>query len=245
MIWLMFPAYNEKENLINLIPEMSDYLKGRIPEHKILLINDGSTDSTGDMAKTLGNNFPIEVISHDVNKGVGAVFKTGFSAINNIADNKDFLIILEADGTSDYTLIPEIVEKLEKGNDIVIASRYVNGGAYKNFPFKRFIISYIGNFILKSFFKKNKVTDYTIFYRGYRVSLIKKALQSFGDRLISSDTFLANTEMLINFTKLTDRLSEVPFIYAYDKKKGKSKMPLYKTLVDYIRFLAKYKKSYE
>ena len=238
MVWLIFPAYNEEKNLKEFLPELYGFLKGKIGDYKILIINDGSSDSTKQIAKHLKNPMPIEVISHETNRGVGEVFRTAFSAIDTMAERDDLAIVLEADGTSDYTRIPEIMRKLENGDDIVIASRYIKGGAYRNFPLKRHMISLLGNVVLRFAFGSRKIKDYTIFYRGYKVSLIKDALAKYKDKLITSKTFLANTEMLSNLMQLTDKISEIPFVYSYDKKIGKSKMPLLKTLFDYLRFLA-------
>lgn len=237
MLWLVFPAYNEEKNLAKLLPELDTFLKDKIRDYKILIINDGSSDSTKEIAGHFTGRLPIQVISHPTNKGVGEVFKTAFSAMDRMAGVGDLIIVMEADGTSDYTCIPEMVRRLESEDDIVIASRYVKGGAYKNFPFKRHMISLIGNVVLRFAFGNKKIKDYTIFYRGYRAGVIKEALVKYKDKLITSKTFLANTEMLSNLTKLTDRISEIPFVYSYDRKIGKSKMPLLKTLFDYLKFL--------
>ena len=233
----MFPSYNEEENLVKLLPDLCAFLEGEIKEYTIILIDDGSIDSTAKIKEMLDKTLPIRIVSHDKNKGIGQVFRTGFSEINRLSNENDSMMILEADGTSDYKLMPEMHNKLNAGSDIVIASRYVKGGAYKNFPRKRHLISLIGNMILGLAFPHGKIKDYTIFYRGYRMDLIKKALSTFGNKFITSGTFLANTEVLLNLTKLTNKITEVPFIYSYDLKIGKSKMPLLKTLLDYLKFL--------
>ncbi|MBN1353750.1 MAG: glycosyltransferase [Candidatus Omnitrophica bacterium] len=237
MLWIILPAYNEEKNLKNLLPELGAFLDGKIDDYKILIIDDGSVDSTKKLPQYFEEPLPLEIISHEINKGVGEVFKTAFAAVGRAAGEKDFVIVMEADGTSDYTLIPNIIRELQNGNDIVIASRYIKGGAYKNFPLKRHLISLAGNMVLRFLLGNKKIKDYTIFYRGYKASLIKKALARYRERLITSKTFLANTEMLHNFTKLTDRITEIPFIYSYDRKIGKSKMPIIKTLFDYLGFL--------
>ena len=237
MLWLIFPAYNEKQNLIKLLPKLGKFLEDKIKNYRIVIINDGSTDSTKNITRDLNMPLPIQIISHERNKGIGEVFKTAFSAINRMSDEGDIAIVLEADGTSDYTLIPKLIERLQKGNDIAIASRCIKGGAYKNFPLKRHAISFVGNFVLRSVFRKKGVTDYTIFFRAYRTGLIKKAVSAYKEKLVTSKTFLANTEVLINLARLTDNITEVPFIYSYDRKIGKSKMPILKTLFDYLKFL--------
>lgn len=243
MLWLLILAYNEKKNLVRFLPELHDFLRNSVPDYRILIINDGSTDSTAELEDRFGSLLPIKIISHEKNMGVGEAFKTALGRLAQAASGADLAIVMEGDGTSDYRLIPDMVSRLNKGNDIVIASRYIRGGGYRNFPPLRHLTSLVGNFILRSAFPNKGITDYTIFFRGYRVELIKKALSVYGERFITSDTFLANTEILIHLTGLTSNINEVPFVYAYEKKMGKSKMPLIKTLFDHLRFIAAQKLS--
>lgn len=238
MVWLMFPAYNEKENLKNILPGLQGFLKDKVSDYRILIIDDGSTDSTKNIASELGGSFPIKIISHNINKGIGEVFRTGFSAFNKEAGTGDILIVMEGDGTSDYKLIPDLIAKLKGGSDIVIASRHIKGGAYKGFPFKRYFLSFFGNKVLKVIFPHKEIRDYTIFFRGYKAGIIKEALSLYKERFITSNTFLANTEVLVNMARLTNNISEVPFVYSYGLKIGKSKMPVLKTLADYLKFMA-------
>ena len=237
MLWLMFPAYNEKENLVKLLPELCSFLDRELKDYKILIVNDGSTDSTENITQCFDRSLPIEIVSHQKNRGVGEVFKTGFSLLENKAGKEDFVFVLEADGTSDYKLIPQMHKELTRGSDVVIASRYIKGGAYKNFPLKRHLISLVGNLVLRVVFHGKHIKDYTIFFRGYRMELLNRALSTYKDKFITSKTFLSNTEVLLNLAILTDKISEVPFVYSYDLKMGKSKMPLLKTLADYIKFI--------
>ena len=68
MLWLMFPAYNEKENLVNLLPNLCAFLKGKIDDYRIIIINDGSTDSTPMLVnrKSQGNDTIRELICSSI-----------------------------------------------------------------------------------------------------------------------------------------------------------------------------------
>ena len=87
---------------------------------------------------------------------------------------------------------------------------------------------------------KNKLRDFTIFYRGYRIGLIKKALSVYGDKFITSGTFFSNAEALINLLPLAGKVVEIPLVYDYGIKIGHSKMPVFKTLLDYLGFFGKH-----
>lgn len=234
MIKLIIPAYNEEGNIEKFIRSSIKSLKKEAL--KIYVIDDGSQDKTSIILTKLTKDLPITLLKHPQNMGVAQTFKDGLNLLKskNTHDN-DIVIIAEGDGTSNPKLLPQIVQKIRSGADIVIASRFKKGGRYKNFPFKRMLFSLAANFILKTTFRLKNVTDYTIFYRGYRASLIKKAQQKYGQKLIETEKFVANAELLIKLSKLTDKIAEIPFVYDYGQKKGQSGLKILPNLFSYVR----------
>ncbi|MEK7499871.1 MAG: glycosyltransferase, partial [Patescibacteria group bacterium] len=173
MIWIIIPAYNEAQNLPTVMQGIAAALHG-LP-YKAFIVNDGSHDETLAVANQLAQNFPIEVLDHKVNRGVAQVFRTGIIRAASIADENDAIIIMEGDGTSDPRLLPKMTHIIAQGTDVVIASRYVKGGRYQGFPFKRMVLSKAANSIFQIFFPVQNVLDYSIFYRAYRAECLQKA----------------------------------------------------------------------
>jgi dolichol-phosphate mannosyltransferase len=232
MVYFVLPIYNEEDNLGSLIGEIRKIMpQGAF---RIIAVNDGSTDGTLPLLESLKGN-DLTITGSIINMNVGAVFSTGIEAVLKEAKPDDVLFILEGDQTSELNLVLPMQEQIQKGQDIVIASRYLKGGGYVNFPFSRKIFSLAANHLMRSFFPVKDVLDYTIFFRAYRVGVIRKAAEHFGIfGLIQSKGFVANAELLVKLHFFTDRITEVPFIYNYGKKKGKSKIKVMNTINEYF-----------
>lgn len=239
MIYTIIPAFNEEESLPSLIPALGEvFLKIR-EDFTLLVVNDGSRDRTGDVSRSFAGRYPVEVVTHDVNRGVGSVFRTGIQEVCKTAADGDVVIIIEADRTCDPLLIPQMVSRIRDGFDVVIASRYRRGGGYAGFPLKRLIFSYAANYLFRLLFPIPGTRDYTIFYRGYRAATLREALDQYRERFIECSTFVANAEMLIKLRRFGIRVAEIPMVYCYDLKQGKSKLPVKATLLEYASFIGR------
>lgn len=235
---LIIPCYNEARNLPALVPEIRRTLAGT--PYRLYAIEDGSRDGTGAVLKKLADRHPLTILTHSVNQGVAAAFRTGFTAALRDSADDDVVILMEGDGTSSPALLPQLVAHARAGADVVIASRYRPGGGYAHFPLKRLLLSRGANAIFRLVFPIRRVRDYTIFYRAYRVPSLRAAVTAYGDSWIESTTFLANAEILVKLRPFVRRVEEVPFVYDYGLKKGRSGMKVGTNLRSYLTFLARY-----
>lgn len=236
MTFLVLPIYNEENNVKTIIPEIRELMAGR--EYKIVAVNDGSSDGSLDLLNKLKDDDLI-IAGSIINMNIGAAFSLAIDTVlNQSNDENDIIVILESDQTSNITLIDDLIAGIEKGNDIVIASRYLNGGGYRNFPLPRLIYSKCANWLMKSFFPIKGATDYTIFLRAYRVKAFYPVVKRLTvDGLLQSLGFVANSELLVKCAVFTDKISEVPFVYDYGRKVGKSKMNVFRTIHEYFVFI--------
>lgn len=238
MIFIILPIYNEENNIYKLIGKLRDTMSGQT--YKIIAVNDGSVDKSLDILNKLcGSDMLIE--SYLINMNVGSAFSTGFErALSESKKDDDIVLIMESDQTSSIDLISSmILEISEKKNDVVIASRYQKGGGYLNFPLSRRIFSRGANYLMRFYFPiSDNVHDYSIFFRAYRIGILRQGIKYFGNfGLIQSKGFVANTELLIKLSALTNGISEVPFKYDYGKKKGGSKLKVLKTIYEYFAII--------
>jgi dolichol-phosphate mannosyltransferase len=159
--------------------------------------------------------------------------------LSDSKNNDDIMIIMESDQTSEINLVKPLVSKIrDEGNDIVIASRYIKGGGYANFPFLRRVFSLVANKLMQFYFPLINVRDYTIFFRAYRTGVLREAVKYFGQfGLIQSRSFCANAELLIKLSLFTKRINEIPFIYNYAKKGGGSKIRIFSTVLEYFSLI--------
>jgi len=243
-VFVVIPSYNEEQHLPTLLPQIARVVAATGHPLKMFVIDDGSRDQTKNVAVKLAETLPIQVISHPTNLGVGRVFLTGLRAAVEVAAASDIIILMEADHTNDPELLPEFIRRIDAGDDVVIGSRYVAGGRYKKFPFKRLLLSLGANASMRLLFPIPHARDYTIFYRAYRAAVLAKSFEILGDNLIMTRTFVCNAELLIKLDHLQRlRISETPLVYRYDLKRGKSKMPILKTIREYFAFVSQVKRT--
>lgn len=107
---IILPCRNEAASLKNLLPK----LKQAQPDAQIILVNDGSTDKSAEIAKQMD----VMVVSHPYSKGNGAAIKSGARAAQG-----DVLVLMDADGQHDPVDIQRLLAKLEQGYDMVIGAR--------------------------------------------------------------------------------------------------------------------------
>ena len=238
MVRIIIPAYNEAANLSQVAREIAEVLRSE--PHRLYIVNDGSWDTTASVLERLATQAPITILTHPVNRGVAAAFRTGFTSVLSEAANDDVVILMEGDGTSAPSLLPTLLARIRAGADVVIASRYQPGGGYTRFPLKRLVLSRGANLIFRILFPIPGVQDYTIFYRAYRIPPLRATIQAYGQRFIESTTFLANAEILLKLRPHLRRVVEVPLEYDYGKKRGKTGMKIGKNLRSYLAFIAQH-----
>lgn len=236
MIYVLLPVFNEEAHIQKLLEE----IRRALPENtfKVVVVNDGSTDRTVEIIRTL-NFEEVRVISHSINLSIGAVYQTGILNIIGEAGDDDILVLMESDLTSPPSMIQTIQnEILDKNLDLVIASRYCGQGGYENFPMMRTIYSKTVNFLMRWWFPIRHVRDYTIFFRGYRISLLKRVFSYFGNaNCLQTRGFVSNAELLVKCSLFTNRIGEIPFVYNYVVKQNPSKLRVLTTIMEYFSFL--------
>ncbi|MEK7525853.1 MAG: glycosyltransferase family 2 protein [Patescibacteria group bacterium] len=235
MIRILIPVYNEEKNIQDCVLNTRKFLKRK--PHRFYLVNDGSKDHSLEILNKLAKKNPVQVLDHKVNKGVAAALKTGLTQIVKDGQDSDVVVVMEGDGTSNPKLLPKMISEIQNGKDVVIASRYVKGGRYHKFPTKRLFLSKSANNLLKFLFPYPGLQDYTHFYRAYSLWVIKKAMKVHGKNLITTKYFTANTEFLMKILTSSVIISELPFVYDYSRKKGKSGLRIGKNLKQYFKLI--------
>ena len=120
-ISIVIPTYNEKENIQRLIPNIEKVLSSNNIFADIIIIDDNSPDGTGKLAEDLNKEYNnIKVVHRKKKEGVGSARRLGFSLASN-----EIIISMEGDNTHNPKYIPQFIEKIEEGADLVIGSRYL------------------------------------------------------------------------------------------------------------------------
>lgn len=115
-ISIILPAKNEAEGLARTLPAIA----GVLPEAEVIVVDDGSTDGTAEVARAAG----ARVLSSPYSMGNGAAIKRGARAANG-----DVLVFMDADGQHDPAHIPKLLARLDEGYDMVVGARDGSGQA--------------------------------------------------------------------------------------------------------------------
>jgi dolichol-phosphate mannosyltransferase len=233
MIYIVLPAYNEEAGLEALVSGLKATLETMPAGYQLLIVNDGSTDRTLEIAQHLSATLPLQVIDHGRNKGLGEALKSGLAKAGHLAQPEDIIITMDADNTHPPDLIPTLMANIENGYDVAIASRYVKGAEEVGLSFRRKLLSRAASSLLKTFFPIPGVKDYTCGYRAYKATIVKKALSVYGDTFVQERGFTSIVEILLRLRKLGMHCCEVPLVLRYDYKSGASKMPVLRTISRY------------
>ncbi len=235
-LYFLIPVYNESANL----DQLAENLLRSVPEEKkfYLFVDDASTDDTVSKIETLFQSRPFHVITKDRNQGPGDSFNLGFEWILKESDNEaDIIITMEADNTSDISLLPKMVSISALDYDLVLASVYAQGGGFEKSSFMRKFISFSANIFLRFVFNI-KIQTLSSFYRVYRLSLIKRIKQNY-NTIISEKGFVCMFEILLKAVRLNAGIIEIPMVLKSLNRKDRSKMKIFSTIAQYIRFILK------
>ena len=239
MIYILLPAYNEEEGLPKVLPAIRDVAQSLHDPLRVVVVDDGSRDRTSEVARTFAGVLDLKLFAFEHNRGVGEVFKTGFRFV--VEDSRepetDICIVLDSDNTQDPRVMPEMVARIRGGDDIVVASRFEGHGKMIGCPRLRGFLSICVSYLMRVWVRLPQVKDYSTFYKAYRVSVLKRGFQMYGDDLLSGEGFAVSCGQLVKLGNVTRRISEVPLVLRYDLKGGRSGMRLMKTIRGYLRLM--------
>lgn len=236
MIIILLPAFNEEKSLPALLPKIKRTMTALKEEFVVVVCNDGSLDKTGYILQQNMSELPLIVISHTINRGLGETSRDLFENAAQISKPGDVIIRLDCDDTHEPDIIPSIVERVRSGYDVVIASRFVTGGAQHGVSAYRGFISRCANLFMKVFFPIKGLQEYSSGFRGYRAEKIKEAIDFYGNNFIQLKGlgFTCTLEKLVKLKMINATFSEVPFVLRYDQKQSDSKMVSSVTTVGYL-----------
>ncbi|MBU1148308.1 MAG: polyprenol monophosphomannose synthase [Candidatus Omnitrophica bacterium] len=224
---IMIPTYNEKENIEGLINEIFKHVN----EADILVVDDNSPDGTGLIAdKIAKQDNRVSVLHRTSNRGRGYA---GIDGFKEAIKRKDVRYIIEMDGdfSHDPKHIPAFLKEI-KGSDVVIGSRYIDGGRDCDRGPIRVFLSKSVNLFIRKYLKLN-IKDCTSGYRCFRRSVIEDLDL---DNIISKEPSIIE-EVLYKCSLKKCLIKEIPIVFK-KRYNGKSKLGiirLVRVLKDILR----------
>ncbi len=165
LLSVITPVYDEAALLDQHLREIVAYLKTLEPRYRweLLVVNDGSRDDSGAIAEAYAAVQPgVRVLHHPFNLGLGQAMRFGFANTSG-----DYVVTLDVDLSYDVQHIGELLERARTSHaKIVLASPYMRGGAIRNVPSLRKVLSIAGNRFLR-LFVKGRLSTLTSMVRIY------------------------------------------------------------------------------
>jgi glycosyltransferase involved in cell wall biosynthesis len=218
---IFFPAYNDSGTIASLVITALRTARGLTSDYEVIVVNDGSADTTADILDELARIYPeVRVVHHETNRGYGGALRTGFATATRE-------LIFYTDGDAQYD--PSEMEALWRRFDASVD--LVNG--YKisrSDPVHRIIIGRIYHHTVKLLFGLT-VRDVDCDFRMMRRSIFEKVH-------LEKNSGVICLEMMKKITDAGFRIAEVP-VHHYHRAYGKSQFfnfrRLYRTAIDVYR----------
>jgi len=210
---IVVPTYNERDN----VEEVVTRFLAAAPEAELLFVDDNSPDGTGELLDQLAAGDPRVHVLHRAGKlGLGTAYLDGFRW--GLARGFEYLLEMDADFSHDPQYLPELLRLAREGADVVIGSRYVEGGGTENWGVGRKLISRGGSFYARTVLGV-KVRDVTAGFICWR----RRALETIDLDAIRSNGYSFQIEMKYRAIRAGLTVVETPIIFV-DRRVGKSKM---------------------
>ncbi|MDD1683844.1 MAG: polyprenol monophosphomannose synthase, partial [Methanoregula sp.] len=218
---VIIPTFNEEANIRNIVMAVDAVFYEHSLNGQILVVDDSSSDATISILHELKmQKMNLEILIRKEDHGLSQSVADGFSHASS-----DVFIVIDADFSHPPVLIPRMYDEIRNGHDIVIGSRYMEGGGIRKWPLKRRIISIGATFLGRLLFPD--ITDPVSGFFAVKKEVVEKApLKPRGYKIL--------LEVLGKGTWEKDK--EIPFEFV-DREIGASKLKI-NTIIDYARQVA-------
>lgn len=222
---VIIPTYNERENVQKLVPLLFEqFEKVKNWDMGILVVDDTSPDKTYDVVKQMQAKYKkLHLLANPKKAGLGSAYLKGMAKAFNTLD-AEVVFEFDADLSHDPTKIPEFMQAIDDGADMVVGSRYIPGGGIpSNWGLHRKLMSVVGNLVTQILLTNFNIKDWTGGFRAIR----KKVYTSVVGRISSKETmgYTFQIGFLNEVVRSKFKVVEIPFQFV-DRSMGESKLPL-------------------
>jgi len=217
---VIVPTYNERDNIPELVKRLDKALKKY--NYNVIVVDDDSPDKTWKVASDLSKKYPVKVVRRTEEKGLSTAVIRGIQESKN-----DILVVIDADLQHPPEKVPELIKQIEKGADIAIGSRFVEGGGVGDWSKSRLFVSKGAKFLAETLFRNiRNIKDVESGFFAFKKKILDNVeLKPVGYKILLEILVLANY----------DTVKEVGFEFQI-RKHGKSKLG-FKNITNYLHHL--------
>ena len=216
-VWVVIPTYNEAANIEGIVRAAVAELDRVAPDaHRILIVDDNSPDGTGQIADRLAAAQPqVEVLHRATKTGLGHAYLAGFSRA--LSGDAEIVIEMDADFSHDPRYLGPMLDAAKEA-DLVLGSRYVEGGGVEDWGLLRRLISRGGGFYARKILGV-QIHDLT---GGFKC-IHRRVLEAIQLETIRAEGYVFQIEVTYRALLAGFRVKEIPIVFR-DRSVGSSKM---------------------
>jgi dolichol-phosphate mannosyltransferase len=216
--WLILPTYNEAENIDAIIAAAGEVLAGAAPEgFRVLVVDDGSPDGTGQMADELASRHEwVQVLHRTEKNGIGPAYLAGFR--HALDAGAGYVMEMDSDFSHDPADLARLLAAVRDGADLALGSRYIPGGGVTDWGRGRRIISEGGSTYARLVLGLS-VRDLTGGFKCFR----REVLEKIHFDSVRSQGYAFQVELTYRAVRAGFQVVEVPIVFR-ERRLGKSKM---------------------
>jgi len=214
-VWVVIPTYNEAANIEGIVRAAADELH-QLAEYRILVVDDGSPDGTGEIADALARELDtVEVLHRSAKSGLGHAYLAGFASA--LAGGAELVIEMDADFSHDPKYLKDLLAAAKEA-DLVLGSRYVPGGGVRDWGLLRRVVSRGGGAYARLILRVD-IHDLT---GGFKC-IHREVLEAIDLDSVRAEGYVFQIEVTYRALLAGFKVEEVPIVFS-DRTAGASKM---------------------
>jgi glycosyltransferase involved in cell wall biosynthesis len=222
MIYVCIPSYDEAATIGLLLWKIRQVFVGFPREYQLLVLDDGSTDATGEVLEPYTRVLPLTVVRHPERLGYAASVQKLLRTAIDLTDRpkRDAAILMHADFTHNPQVIPDLVRRIESGADLVVAEGKLEGEPSRS---QRMLRRYAPH-LLRGIVAVPGVRDVVSGFAIIRLVALRNAMRSHGGGFLVTDGWAANAELYWRTGRYARRVESVASIERHDLRQRPSRL---------------------
>ena len=216
--WLVLPTFNEAENLEAIVGAAREALTPAAPDgYRILVVDDSSPDGTGRIADELAKaHAEVSVLHRPAKGGLGRAYLAGFDTA--LRGGAGHVMEMDSDFSHDPADLPRLLAAARDGADLVLGSRYVEGGGVTEWHAMRRAVSRGGCWYARTALGLD-IRDLTGGFKCFR----REVLEAIDLPSVECSGYAFQIELTYRAVRRGFRVVEVPIVF-HERREGASKM---------------------